>query len=457
MRLRKGRIFGLFSVILLLGVAAAPFIWVKRDAVVPGVRINGMKAGGMTRDELERLFEEKNQALAKGKLELVKDDLVHEEWNYKDLNVRYDEKSLDEAMVIGRQGNIFKEWKDRWAVLLTGKAAHIDADWDSEILEKKTAELMEKYGKPAENAYPSFHKDGSITFSHGRPHLEIIKEDLALSIGAALRAGKSGKVEIPVSGETKPNMSPEEAKEIDTILGRYTTYFGGDSNRSSNIRLAAEHISGTYLKPGGDFSYNQSTGSRSAENGYKEAPVIINGKLEPGSGGGVCQVSSTLFNATLLAGLQITDRTCHFSPVAYVPIGRDATVAEGYLDFRFINHLKHGIYVYAEYAPGQVTVFILGNKEDKPSYVDLSKTQDETLPFKTVTKIDPSQKEARKVEEGHEGRNVTIQQTVKWADGRTYQDSFLSDYEPVDTVITLNKKEEPKPAPKAKKKSEKKK
>lgn len=456
MRLRKGRIFGLVSVIVLLGAAAAPFIWVKNDAVVPGVRINGMKAGGMTREELEGLFDEKNQELVQGKLELVKDDLVHEEWSYKDLNVRYDEKSLDEALSIGREGSILKEWKDRWQVLLTGKAAHIDASWDEEILAKKTAELVGKYGKPAENAYPTFHKDGSITFSSGRPYLKIMKEDLALSVEAALRAGESGKVEIPVSEETKPNMSPEEAKEIDTILGQYTTYFGGDSNRSSNIRLAAEHISGTYLKPGADFSYNQSTGSRSAENGYKDAPVIINGKLEPGSGGGVCQVSSTLFNATLLSGLQITDRTCHFSPVAYVPIGRDATVAEGYLDFRFINHLKHGIYVYAEYAPGQVTVFILGNKEDKPSYVDLSKTRDETLPFKTVTKIDPSQKEAKKVEDGHEGRNVTIQQTVKWADGRTYQDTFFSDYEPVDTVITLNKKEEP--APKAvKKKSEKKK
>ena len=99
-----------------------------------------------------------------------------------------------------------------------------------------------------------------------------------------------------------------------------------------------------------------------------------------------------------------------------------------------------------------MSVFILGNKADKPSYINLLKTQDETLPFKTVTKIDPSQKEAKKVEEGHEGRNVTIRQIVRWADGRTYQDSFLSDYEPVDTVITLNKKEEPKPQPKAGKK-----
>jgi len=452
LRLRICRILGLVSAVFLLGAAAAPFIWVKDDAVVPGVRINGMKAGGMTREELSSFFSGKNRELSAGKLELSKGELVHEEWSYKDLNVRYDEKSLEEAMAIGRQGSILKKWKDRWEVLLTGKAAHIDASWDEKTVEKKTAELLEKYEKPAVNAYPSFHKDGSITFTSGRPYLKIIKEDLDLSIRTVLRTGEAGKVEIPVSEETKPNMSPEESREIDTILGQYTTYFGGDTNRSSNIRLAAESISGTYLKPGADFSYNQATGSRSAENGYKEAPVIINGKLEPGSGGGVCQVSSTLFNATLLAGLEITERTCHFSPVAYVPIGRDATVADGYLDFRFINHLKHGIYVYAEYVPGQVSVFILGNKEDKPSYINLLKTQDETLPFKTVTKIDPSQKEAKKVEEGHEGRNVTIQQIVRWADGRTYQDSFLSDYEPVDTVITLNKKEEPKPQPKAGKK-----
>lgn len=301
---------------------------------------------------------------------------------------------------------------------------------------------MKKYGQPAQNALPRFHNDGSVTFSRGRPHLAVKEEDLTNKVREMLETGRGGEIEIPVTEEVKPNMSDKEASEVNRVLGRYSTSFGGDANRSSNISLAAEKISGTYLKPGDVFSYNQTTGSRSAANGYKEAPVIINGKLEPGSGGGVCQVSSTLFNAVILSGLEVTQRTCHFSPVSYVPLGRDATVAEGVIDFCFRNHLKHGVYIYAEYAPGRVTVWILGNAEDRPSYVDISKIKEETVPFKTVNRLDPSQKEDKKTEEGHEGKNVTIKQSVKWADGRVYHDIFESDYEAVDTVVTYKNKED---------------
>ena len=158
-------------------------------------------------------------------------------------------------------------------------------------------------------------------------------------------------------------------------------------------------------------------------------------------------MSTTLFNAVILSGLAVTERTCHYSPASYAPIGRDATVAEGSLDFCFLNHLKHGVYIYAVYEPGAVTVRILGNQEDKPSFVEIAKKSDEVLPFKTVPRIDPSQEEEKKVEEGHEGHNVLVTQSVKWADGRIYHDSFFSDYEPVDTVITYKVKPDDPPQP----------
>lgn len=431
----------MISLVALLTGAAAPFLWVKGDLVIPGVRINGVAAGGFSKAQMVDFLQEENKAMEKENLNLVKDS-VKETWNYKDLHVSYDERSLDEAMAIGRQGSLFQQWKDRWAALLSGKAAHMDASFDEEAVKKKAHQLIKTYSKPPQNAMPRFHSDGSITFSKGRPHLAIQEEDLMQGVKDMLETGRGGEMEIPVTEEVKPNMSDKEAEEINTVLARYSTSFGGDANRSSNISLAAEKISGTYLKPGADFSYNRTTGSRSAANGYKEAPVIINGKLEPGSGGGVCQVSSTLFNAVLLAGLEVTQRTCHFSPVSYVPLGRDATVAEGVIDFCFRNHLKHGVYVYAEYAPGSISVWILGNKEDKPSYVDISKTKEETVPFKTINRVDPSQKEEQKTEEGHEGKNVTVKQSVKWADGRVYHDLFESDYEAVDTVITYKNKED---------------
>lgn len=424
--------------VAVVGIATAPFVWVKSDALAPGIYVNDIEAGGKTRAELLALLEERNQEMQAGVLTLSQTDMK-EVWKYKDLHVRYSEASLDEAMALGRQGNLFQQWYDRWHMLFNGEASQVDAVYDMAAVQQKIQSLEQTYSKPPKNAYPTFHNDGSVTFSEGRPQLTIQEDSLIQKIDVALKSGTSASIEIPVSAVKAPNMSTEEAKEINRVIGRYTTSFYPEKNRSRNIELAAACLDGTYVKPGQTFSYNQTTGSRSAANGYLEAPVIINGKLEPGSGGGVCQVSTTLFNAVLLAGLEVTERTCHYSPVSYAPIGQDATVAEGALDFCFRNHLKHGVYIYTEYTPGQVTIWILGNQEDKPSSVTISKTKEETLPFKTITRVDLSQKEDCKTEEGHEGYNVTIAQDVKWADGRTYHDTFFSDYEPVDTVVTYNK------------------
>ncbi len=193
------------------------------------------------------------------------------------------------------------------------------------------------------------------------------------------------------------------------------------------------------LEPGAGFSYNNTTGTRSPDHGYLEAPVIIDGKLEPGYGGGVCQTSTTLFNAVMLAGLSVTERTSHFSPVAYVPIGQDATVSFGDLDFCFTNSFQNPIYVYVAYAPGEITCYILGDRTDKPQQSEILLQHSGSIPFKTIEKVDSSQKEEKTIEYGHEGYSAGILQYARWADGRIYQDTFESYYEPVDTVITYNK------------------
>lgn len=437
-RNRGKRWAALLLTVGLLGVIVAPFVWVRSDALAPGVTIHDQNVGGKTKAELIDMLSERNQELAKGKVVLQRGD-AEQTLSYKELDVHYDETSLDEAMALGRTGNMVKQWLDRWHLLLSGEASHVDAVYNGAVLDQKIAAMEKHYSQPPKNAYPVFQKDGSISFSKGRPYLKINENALRSSLDEFLKTGQTGTLDIPVTEEKDPNMTAAEAKEINQVLGRYSTSFYPEKNRSKNIELATKSIDGAYVKPGAVFSYNQTTGSRSAANGYLEAPVIINGKLEPGSGGGVCQVSTTLFNAVLLSGLCVTERTCHFSPVSYAPIGRDATVAEGSLDFCFQNHLKHGVYIYTEYAPGQVTIWILGSQEDKPSSVNITQTQDDVLPFKTITRVDPSQKEDKKEETGHEGHNVTIAQDVKWADGRIYHDTFFSDYEPVDTVITYNK------------------
>ncbi|MCQ4699200.1 VanW family protein, partial [Paeniclostridium sordellii] len=100
------------------------------------------------------------------------------------------------------------------------------------------------------------------------------------------------------------------------------------------------------LMPGEEFSYNKATGPRSKANGYKDAPVIVNGKIQDGSGGGVCQVSTSIYNSVLYSGLEITQVRNHSLPSSYAPMGKDATVAYDYLDLKFKNTYKHPIYIH---------------------------------------------------------------------------------------------------------------
>lgn len=419
-------------------VGGAPFLWGMPDRILPGVSAGGEILSGKSREETEAWIDGKNEALRQEQLVLVRGNL-EEKISFSELKVHYAEDNADRLFLLGREGGLFREWADRWMILLRGKDLALHAEYEEDVLQKKIAGLEKKYGQPPHNALPAFHQDGSVTFSAGKPYLKIEKEKLLSLLKERLSEGKSGTVEIPVAEEKFPDMTDDEAKQVNRILAQYTTEFYLEENRSHNIRISAEAISGCYIKPGDMFSYNQATGSRSKEKGYKEAPVIVNGKLEPGTGGGVCQVSTTLFNAVMLAGLEVTSRSSHFSPVSYVPEGRDATVAEGIIDFCFRNDLKHGVYIYAVYVPGAVTIYILGNEEDVPSFVSIREEKNETIPFREIVKTDPLQKEEKKIEEGSEGRFVRISQNIRWKDGRTWHDTFDSDYEPVDRVITYRK------------------
>lgn len=419
-------------------VGGAPFLWGMPDRILPGVSAGGEILSGKSREETEEWIDGKNEALRQEQLVLVRGNL-EEKISFSELKVHYAEDNADRLFLLGREGGLFREWADRWMILLRGKNLALHVEYEEDVLQKKIAGLEKKYGQPPHNALPAFHQDGSVTFSAGKPYLKIEKEKLLSLLQERLSEGKSGTVEIPVAEEKFPDMTDDEAKQVNRILAQYTTEFYPEENRSHNIRISAEAISGCYIKPGDIFSYNQATGSRSKEKGYKEAPVIVNGKLEPGTGGGVCQVSTTLFNAVMLAGLEVTSRSSHFSPVSYVPEGRDATVAEGIIDFCFRNDLKHGVYIYAVYVPGAVTIYILGNEEDVPSFVSIREEKNETIPFREIVKTDPLQKEEKKIEEGSEGRFVRISQNIRWKDGRTWHDTFDSDYEPVDRVITYRK------------------
>ena len=441
-------------VLAVLGVGSfAPYFINGTSGTLSGLSVDGAAVSGMSREALVRMLSEKRAKLAETKLPLEY-KTVKETWLYRELGVTFDaEKEADRILALGRSGNIFVDLKEQWHVLLSGGNVQIALTVDEGKIQAKVADLAKRYEGEAEEPKPTIADDGTVTFLPGRPFLKIDAEKLKQAVKAYVTEEKTGVLPIPVTEEKLSQLTQEQLQAINRVLGVFTTYFGPDENRSANIAHAAAALEGKMLAPGEAFSFNQTTGLRSYENGYLEAPVFLNGKLVPDAGGGVCQVSSTLFGAVLRAGLSVTDRSCHFAPVAYVPIGQDATVADQAIDFCFQNQLTKPIYLHTVYAPGEVTVYVLGNAADVPSDVAIWEASCHVLPRGKTERIDATQAKAVSIEEGHDGYEVLVARHVAWADGRVQNDSFSSVYDPVNDIYTY--KEDPKKKAAEKKAQEK--
>jgi vancomycin resistance protein YoaR len=158
-----------------------------------------------------------------------------------------------------------------------------------------------------------------------------------------------------------PRITGEHLREIDAEWTAVSTHYSErERNRAHNIRKAAASINGIILLPGDTFSYNQVVGPRTIREGFRKAPVIVKGELVPGDGGGVCQVSTTVYMAALQAGLQMVQRSHHAFPIHYAPPGLDATVVYGVIDLRFRNNTPCPIALVAEAKNGTMVVRVLG-------------------------------------------------------------------------------------------------
>lgn len=153
--------------------------------------------------------------------------------------------------------------------------------------------------------------------------------------------------------------------ELTHILGDFSTPLMGSPDRVHNIRLSLQAINNTIVMPGEIFSFNEVVGERTPERGYRNAPIILGEAVVPGVGGGVCQTSTTLYNAVRLAGLEIVERRIHSIAPSYIKHGMDAAVAWPYTDFKFRNDSASPVIVKAEVQKWRVRVWILGKEGGK--------------------------------------------------------------------------------------------
>lgn len=213
--------------------------------------------------------------------------------------------------------------------------------------------------------------------------------DFAISIDEAKELASNvdaSEIYIPLK-YTKPEITISDLGEdiFGTKLGTATTIYDSTNiNRSTNIDIACEKINRTILEPGETFSFNKVVGERTAKSGFKEALIYTGGEVDYGLGGGICQISSTLYNAVLKANLDIVERKNHSMTVSYLPVGQDASVSYGSVDFKFTNSRSYPIKIVATANTGVITISILGVLEEQEYVVTLETEILETTDYKTT-------------------------------------------------------------------------
>lgn len=294
-------------------------------------------------------------------------------------------------------------------------------------------------------------QDAYITQNPTTVHPNVNGVDFAITMEEAQELLKEDKDEytiplkITIADKTLSDLGEEAFPDV---LGTFTTrYDATNKNRSNNIDLASDKINGTVILPGETFSYNQIVGKRTIEAGYKEAGAYAGGEVVQEVGGGICQVSSTLYNAVLYANLEVVERSNHYFQTSYVDAGRDATVSWGSVDFKFKNNRTYPIKIEAVSKNGTCKITIKGISEEKEYEVVIQSKV--TSIIKNTEKYEEDDSIDSSVEivkqEGHNGCTSQTYKILK-LNGATVSEELISTdyYHALDKIIVKGTKKEVK-------------
>lgn len=324
--------------------------------IYPRVIIENDDVSGKTKEEAKKILDSKYQASLQNKKINIKIGDKNYAIGYSQIGAKYDiDKAVNEAYNYGKNKNLMDKYKllknpDTRTIKLS-----FDYDSNTKLIDDLINNMKKSINKDAKNA--SITKNGaSFVITPDQDGYKLNDQELKKDIMAAINGqlGQDSLVQGKIES-VKANITKEKLRGINTLLATFNTNYGSISSpgRMTNIQLATSTINGKVIMPGETFSFNGILGRRTAEKGYQSAPVDIGKTTGMGIGGGICQVSSTLYNAALLAGIKPTVRTHHSIPSVYVSLGHDATVDyDGKLDYQFKNTFKFPIYIEGSSANG---------------------------------------------------------------------------------------------------------
>jgi len=366
------------------------------DRIYPGIYIDDIHVGGMTKEQAVRELEKVNGEVD-AKFDLVV-SIGNENWHVNSERVpvsRNIREVVDQAYACGRSNTAknngsgktqFDERVRQASDLRSYPVTYrTKQDYDHQALRLLTDGIVNYVDRePVNSQVATFNfSTREFTFTDDMPGAKVDPDDLYERLTTLLDSGVTNTTVRVVPQRIEAEMTKAELMNRFGLISAYTTNTTDNKNRNTNIQLSAAAINGVTVQPGEIFSFNGTTGERTAAKGYKEAAAISGGQSKDEIGGGVCQTSSTLFNAVARADLEIIERNPHAWPSNYVEKGFDATVNWPGLDFRFKNNTDWPIFIVAAYSKQKVTVNIYGMSLGPGVKIDLESKVTRKIPKPT--------------------------------------------------------------------------
>lgn len=386
------------------------------DKVYKGVTINGLDVSGLNRDNLKDfLIESFSKDEPNGLVEFRLEDQSLE-IPYSEIGVTYNyEKAINEAFDFSKDFNYFEKVNQIFNPTNELKIELSKIFAINDHIDSLHEKLSEKFNVSPINAN-AYISDGQVVIIDGSNGFEVDKESLIQMISSTDPSSASENGINLATRSTNPKITSEVLGKINGKISSYTTsYKSSSAERATNVELSANAINGTILMPGESFSFNNVVGPRTKERGYKDAAIIIGNVYESGLGGGICQTSSTLHQAVVRAGIIPTQRRNHTLPTSYMPLGFDAAVAWGSLDYVFKNTYNFPILIDVSTSGRNLTISIYGDVTQVNKTYTISTEVYETVAFTTKTINDDTLAKGKQVvdKNGVNGNRVRVYVVAK--------------------------------------------
>lgn len=443
----RGKLKIVFAVLaVLLVTAGVSFVTVvtlagKNDNIFQGVSVKGIQLGGKSRQEAGKELIDYINSMRDKKFTVIFEG-GHGSFKLADVDFKVDTNLiLDKAWEVGRQGNFIEQWKERREVAKNGYDLPVNYTLSKAKFKSLIDKMTKKVRTQAKDARIIITPQETVQIVESTNGKEVDSEDAYLQLKNIIDEESKPEIRLAMV-DVKPKLSTEDARKLKVTgpIASFTTHFDLKKvNRTFNVKVAASAIDGKVVLPGETFSFNDVVGPRSVEAGYKEAKTIINNEFVDSLGGGVCQVSSTLYNALLQANVKILHRSNHSLVIKYVPLGQDAAVAFGSKDLKFKNTLPCAIVIKSSINGSNLTIKLFGDITLKKSVRVINNIVKE-YPFKTVYKYDPTLPKGKQVvsQRGENGYRVNSVLLV-YQGGRLISKKNLpsSYYKPLDKIILV--------------------